>query len=89
MNAQNTEKKPVVKRETKNRIRVDFDRSPLKDRLKARFLNFYFLSRIVIWIFRFVLMVGISYIVLYPFLTKIAGSVCDLSSKAYRLRTTR
>ena len=75
MNAQNTEKKPVVRRETKNRIRVDFDRSPLKDRLKARFLNFYFLSRIVIWIFRLVLMVGISYIVLYPFLTKIAGSV--------------
>lgn len=75
MNAQNTEKKPVVKRETKNRIRVDFDRSPLKDRLKARFLNFYFLSRIVIWIFRLVLMVGISYIVLYPFFTKIAGSV--------------
>ncbi len=75
MNAQNTENKPVVKRESKNRIRVDFDRTPLKDRLKARFLNFYFLSRIVIWIFRFVLMVGISYIVLYPFLTKIAGSV--------------
>ena len=75
MNAQNTEKKPVVRRETKNRIRVDFDRSPLKDRLKARFLNFYFLSRIVIWIFRLVLMVGISYIVLYPFITKIAGSV--------------
>ena len=75
MNAQNTEKKPVIKRETKNRIRVDFDRTQLKDRLKARFLNFYFLSRIVIWIFRLVLMVGISYIVLYPFLTKIAGSV--------------
>lgn len=75
MNAQNTEKKPVVKRETKNRIRVEFDRTPLKDRLKARFLNFYFISRIIIWIFRLVLMVGISYIVLYPFLTKIAGSV--------------
>lgn len=75
MNAQNTEKRPVVKRETKNRIRVEFDRTPLKDRLKARFLNFYFISRIIIWIFRLVLMVGISYIVLYPFLTKIAGSV--------------
>jgi len=74
VNAQNLEKKPVIKRESKNKIRVDFDRSPLKDRLKAKIFNFYFLSRIVIWIFRMVLMIGISYIVLFPFLTKIAGS---------------
>ena len=74
MNAQNIDKKPVVKRESKNKIRVDFDRSPLKDRLKAKFLNFYFLSRVVLWIFRMVLMVGISYIVLFPFITKVAGS---------------
>ena len=75
MNAQNIEKKPVVKRETKNRIRVDFDRTPLKDRLKAKFLNFTFFAKVVLWIFRMVLMIGISYIVLFPFLTKIAGSV--------------
>ena len=75
MNAQNIEKKPVVKRESKNKIRVDFDRSPLKDRIKAKYLNFYFVSKVVLWIFRMVLMVGISYIVLFPFLTKIAGSV--------------
>ena len=74
MNAQNMEKKPVIKRESKNKIRVDFDRSPLKERLKAKIFNFYFLSRIVLWIFRLVLMIGISYIVLFPFLTKIAGS---------------
>ena len=36
MNAQNFDKKPVVKRETKNKIRVDFDRTPLKERLKAK-----------------------------------------------------
>jgi multiple sugar transport system permease protein len=74
MNAQNTEKKPVIKRESKNRIRVEFDRTPLKERLKAKFFNFYFLSKVVLWIFRLVLMVGISYIVLFPFFTKIAGS---------------
>lgn len=73
MNAQ-ADKQPVVKRESKNRIRVEFDRTPLKDRLKAKFLNTYFITRVVIWIFRLVLMVGISYIVLYPFFTKIAGS---------------
>ena len=75
MNAQNIDKKPVVKRESKNKIRVDFDRSPLKDRLKAKFLSFHFVAKVVLWIFRMVLMVGISYIVLYPFFTKIAGSV--------------
>lgn len=73
MNAQ-ADKQPVVKRESKNRIRVEFDRTPLKDRLKAKFLNGYFVSRLIIWIFRLVLMIGISYIVLYPFFTKIAGS---------------
>jgi len=74
MNAQNIDKKPVIKRETKNKIRVDFDRTPLKERLKARFLNPYFLSRIILWIFRMVLMIGISYIVLFPFISKVAGS---------------
>lgn len=74
MNAQNINQKPVVKRETKNKIRVDFDRSPLKDRLKAKFLSFHFVAKVVLWIFRMVLMIGISYIVLFPFLTKISGS---------------
>ncbi|MBQ8214407.1 MAG: carbohydrate ABC transporter permease [Clostridia bacterium] len=74
MNAQNINQKPVVKRETKNKIRVDFDRTPLKDRLKAKFLSFHFIAKVVLWIFRMVLMIGISYIVLFPFLTKISGS---------------
>ena len=74
MNAQNINQKPVVKRETKNKIRVDFDRSPLKVRLKAKFLSFHFVAKVVLWIFRMVLMIGISYIVLFPFLTKISGS---------------
>ena len=75
MNAQNTEKKPLVKRETKNKIRVDFDRTPLIERLKAKFLSFYFLQKVAISIFRMVLMVGISYIVLFPFVSKITGSI--------------
>ena len=75
MNAQKMNDKPVVQRETKNKIRVSFDRTPLKDRLKAKFLSSYFLTKVVFWIFRLVLMVGISYIVLYPFLTKFMGSI--------------
>ena len=75
MNAQNIEKKPTVKRETKNKIRVEFDRTPLKERLKAKFLSFYFLQRVAIAFFRLVLMVGISYIVIFPFVSKITSSI--------------
>ena len=74
MNAQKMNDKPVIKRETKNKIRVDFDRTPLKERLKAKFLSTFFLTKVIFWIFRLVLMVGISYIVIFPFITKIAGS---------------
>ena len=75
MNAQNTENKPRVKRETKNKIRVEFDRTPLKDRLKAKFLSFYFLQKVAITLFQLVLMVGISYIVIFPFISKITSSI--------------
>ncbi len=65
---------PKVKRESKNRIRVEFERSPLKQRLKAKFLNLYFFQKILWGIFRYVLLIGISYVVLFPFISKIAGS---------------
>lgn len=65
---------PTVKKETKNKIRVDFDRTPLKDRLKAKFGNLAFYTNIVWYIFRFLILLGVSYVVLYPFFTKIAAS---------------
>lgn len=74
MNASDEMNAPRVKRESKNRIRVEFDRTPLKDRLKAKFLNLNFILKIVIFIFRLVFLIGISYVVLFPFITKIAGS---------------
>lgn len=70
-NMQNT---PRVTKESKNKIRVEFDRTPLKERLKAKFLNLYFFQRVIWAIFRYVLLVGISYVVLFPFISKIAGS---------------
>ncbi len=66
--------KTKIKRESKRRIKADFDRSPLKDRLKAKFVNFYFFSNIVVKIFRFVFLLGIAYVVLFPFFSKVAGS---------------
>jgi multiple sugar transport system permease protein len=73
MNSQNIEK-PRVMKETKNKIKVDFERSTLKVRLKARFMQMSFLTNVIWYIFRFILLLGIAYIVLFPFYSKIAGS---------------
>ena len=72
-NTQNMQS-PAIKKETKNKILVEFDRTPLKERLKARFLSAYFWQRVVWYIFRLVLLVGISYVVLFPFISKIMAS---------------
>lgn len=74
MDAQNTVKKPRITKETKNKIRVDFERTPLKERLKAKFGTTYVYQRAIVSIFRLVLLIGISYIVLFPFISKIASS---------------
>ena len=74
MNAQSVENKPKIKKESKNKIRVEFERTPLKERLKAKFLSVFFLKKIVWYVFRLVLLIGISYVVLFPFFSKIAGS---------------
>ena len=66
--------RPKITKESKNKIKVEFDRTPLKERLKAKFLNFYFFQTVVIKIFRFIFLLGIAYIVLFPFFSKIAGS---------------
>ncbi len=74
MNAPNVENAPKVRKESKNKIRVDFERTPLKERLKAKFLSMFFLKKVLWYIVRLVLLIGISYIVLFPFFTQIAGS---------------
>ena len=70
----NTQSTPRVRKETKNTIKVDFDRTPFWERMKAKFLNKYFLTKVIWAIFRYVILIGISYIILFPFFTKIASS---------------
>ena len=65
---------PRITKETKNKIKVEFERTPLKERLKAKFINMAFLTNVIWYILRLVLLIGIAYIVLFPFYTKIAGS---------------
>lgn len=70
----NINQTPAVKKETKNKIRVDFERADLKTRLKAKFMSASFFGKVIFYIFRLVLLIGIAYIILYPFVTKIASS---------------
>ena len=84
--------KPRVMKESKNKIRVEFERTALKERLKARFLNVAFLMNIVWAIFRYVLLIGVSYVVLYPFISKIAASLMgpnDFVNATVRLIPTK
>ena len=67
--------KPKVMRESKNKIRVDFERTDLKTRLKTKFISASFVGKVIYYIFRLVLLIGLTYIILYPFITKIAGSI--------------
>lgn len=65
---------PKIKKESKNKIRVDFERAPLSERLKAKYLNAYFYKKIIVSLFKFLLLLGISYVILYPFVSKILQS---------------
>ena len=70
----NTETAPRIKRETKNKIRVDFERTNAWTRFRLKFLTASSIKKGLWWLFRFVLLLGISYVILLPFYTKIASS---------------
>lgn len=65
---------PAIKKETKNKIRVEFERTPLSERLKAKLINLYTLQKVAWYLFRFLLLLGISYVILFPFFSKISSS---------------
>jgi len=67
-------KRPNVVRDPREKIKVEFDRAPLGQRIKAKYLSLFFVKKVVWYLFRLVLLIGISYVVLFPFITKIAGS---------------
>ncbi len=74
MNAQNTESSTKIKRESKNRIRVDFERTSFWTRFRLKFLTGTAFAKAIWWIFRFILLLGVSYVILQPFYAKIASS---------------
>ncbi len=72
---QNMDNKPQVVRESKNKIRVDFERTGLKERLKAKYLSSYFAKNVLWYIFRLLLLIGIAFVVLRPFYTLVMRSI--------------
>lgn len=65
---------PKIKKESKRKIRVEFERTPLIQRLRAKFLNMYTLKKVLWYLFRLLLLIGVSYIILFPFFSKIFSS---------------
>ena len=72
MNSQTTA--PKVTKETKNKIRVEFERTDFWTRFKLKYLSLKFVKTVAWVIFRLVLLIGISYVILSPVLSKIFGS---------------
>ncbi len=70
----NVETAPKIKKESKNKIRVEFERTPLAERLKAKFVNLYFFQNVGVYLFKFLFLLGISYVILFPFYSKISSS---------------
>ena len=72
MNSQTTA--PKVLKESKNKIRVEFERTDFWTRFKLKYLSLKFATTVAWVIFRLVLLIGISYVILSPVLSKIFSS---------------
>lgn len=63
------------KKLSRKEMRIDFEgKVSTVERMKQRVFSLNFLGKVVWAILRYILLIGISYIILYPFITKIAAS---------------
>lgn len=63
------------KKLSRKEMRIDFEgKVSTVERFKQRVFSLNFLGKVVWAILRYILLIGISYIILYPFITKIAAS---------------
>ena len=75
MDSTNNQATPLVTKETKNKIRVDYEgKLTFKERLmhKLRASNTWVTAAVSV--FRFLIMLGVSFVIIYPFIARIAGS---------------
>lgn len=82
MNAQSTENAPKILKETKNKIKVDFERSNAWIRYGQKYFSWTAIGKAVWWIFRFVILIGVSYVILQPFYAKISSSFMSIEDIA-------
>lgn len=74
MNYNPADNAPKIKRETKNKIKVEFERTPLLERLRGKYLSASFFGNLLWYVFRFLFLLGVSYVILFPFFSKITAS---------------
>ena len=67
--------KTVITKESKNKIRVDYEgKLTFKERMKKKLQSSHTWIKAVVSVLKFILMLGVSYVILFPFFSKIAGS---------------
>lgn len=67
--------KTVITKQTKNKIHVDYEgKLTFKERMKKKFQSSHTWIKGIVSVLKFILMLGVSYVILYPFFSKIAGS---------------
>ena len=74
MDNQTINETPKVVKESKNKIVVDFERTSRKERMKMKYLRVSYVANLMWRFFRFLLLLGVSYVILYPFFSKITSS---------------
>ena len=66
---------PVVTKDTKKKLRVDYEgKLTVKERLKKKLSESNTWIKAGVTVLRFILMLGISFVIIYPFIARIAGS---------------
>ncbi len=72
--------KPVITKESKNKISVDYEgKLSVKERLKKKLSTSNTWIKGGVGVLKFILMMGISYVILFPFFSKVAGSFMSKS----------
>ena len=67
--------KPVITKESKNKISVDYEgKLSVKERLMHKLKASNTWMTALVNVLKFILMMGVSYVILFPFFSKIAGS---------------
>ncbi|MBQ1225902.1 MAG: carbohydrate ABC transporter permease [Clostridia bacterium] len=80
MNSAKTNSK--VLKESKNKIRVEFERTSRWERFKTKYLSMHFATTVIWKLFRYVILIGMCYIILNPWFSIITESFMSVEDFA-------